>query len=948
MTFLGRFRSKQLRRIGLFLSLPVFAFVLIQADWLHRWDLLIYDWFLAAWSREPADDIVIVAIDEQSLRDLGRWPWSRHLHARLVRKLSAAGVKGIALDIVFAEPDMNDPAADIELTAALTASGRVVLPVFPEQNRAGGQLMETLPIPALAKAAASIGHVDVELDSDGIVRGAYLKAGLGSPYWPTLALALLETVDPGAWQVLPGQRPAQTHASSPYVWRRDYRVLVPFAGPPGHFRHYSYGAVLNDTVSTMLFRNKYVLVGATASGMDDALPTPVSGSARLMSGVEFNANVLDSLQRGLTIQPMGSTGTLVLTEALVLLSLVLYAVFPPRWTPPLAGLGVLATLIGSVVLLHEFHCWFPPAAALLVQGLSYPLWGWERLLHAIRSLFEKEELARATLRSIGDAVIVTDPEGVVQYLNPVAESMLGGSSIAMRGQPLGTIVRVTEDRDRQSPVDWVALCLEKAQSIVLSEPNTLVNRADLEYAVRVSIAPMWDPQGRISGVVVALGDITEKRRMTERMAFQATHDALTNLPNQGLLQDRLGHAIARAGRDDHNLAVLYIGLDHFKKVNESLGRTAGDTLLREVVARLLVQGRKEDTLARVGGDEFVYLLEGVRQVEKVADLARRILQVLESPFRVVGHECFITASVGISLFPKDGKEAENLLKSAETAMYRAKDKGRDNFQIYAHDMHVRALERLKLEQYLRYAMARQELELYYQPQVDLTEHRIVGVEALLRWRHPERGLVSPMEFVPLAEETGLIETIGEWALRAACQQAKVWQCQGLPALRVAVNMSPRQFLRSDMADIVARILFETGLEPQHLELEITESLLMKDVESGIATMHALKAIGVRLSIDDFGTGYSSLNYLKQFPIDQLKIDKSFLRGIETNRDDLAITLAVISMAHGMGLTVIAEGVENEMQLAFLRANRCDEIQGYHISRPVPAHEISALLQKDLS
>ena len=372
------------------------------------------------------------------------------------------------------------------------------------------------------------------------------------------------------------------------------------------------------------------------------------------------------------------------------------------------------------------------------------------------------------------------------------------------------------------------------------------------------------------------------------------------------------------------------------------------TVLREVVARLLVQGRKEDTLARVGGDEFVYLLEGFRQVEKVADLARRILQVLESPFRVVGHECFITASVGISLFPKDGKEAESLLKSAETAMYRAKDKGRDNFQIYAHDMHVRALERLKLEQYLRYALARQELELYYQPQVDLMEHRIVGVEALLRWQHPERGLVSPMEFVPLAEETGLIETIGEWALRAACQQAKVWQCQGLPALRVAVNMSPRQFLRSDMADIVARILFETGLEPQHLELEITESLLMKDVESGIATMHALKAIGVRLSIDDFGTGYSSLNYLKQFPIDQLKIDKSFLRGIETNRDDLAITLAVISMAHGMGLTVIAEGVENEMQLAFLRANRCDEIQGYHISRPVPAHEISALLQKDFS
>jgi EAL domain-containing protein (putative c-di-GMP-specific phosphodiesterase class I) len=277
-------------------------------------------------------------------------------------------------------------------------------------------------------------------------------------------------------------------------------------------------------------------------------------------------------------------------------------------------------------------------------------------------------------------------------------------------------------------------------------------------------------------------------------------------------------------------------------------------------------------------------------------------------------------------------------------MYRAKDKGRDLVQFYGRDMHVRALERLTLEQSLRYALERQELELHYQPQMELHQGRIIGVEALLRWRHPQRGLVSPMEFVPMAEETGLIETIGEWVLRTACEQAQAWRCEGLPPLRMAVNLSPRQFLRPGMADLVGRILQETELEPGYLDLEITESLLMKDVEGNIVTLHALKAMGVRLSIDDFGTGYSSLNYLKRFPIDQLKIDKSFVEDVITNQDGTAITLAVIAMAHSMRLKVIAEGVENEAQLAFLQQNKCDEMQGYYLSHPVPPRQITALLK----
>lgn len=942
-----RSRAGWLGKIGLLLALTMTALVLVHTNGLYRWDWLFYDWNLAAWSRAPADDIIIVAIDEQSLREIGRWPWSRRTHAKLIRTLGAGGAKAIALDIAFAEPDAADPMADAELAAALASNGRVVLPVLNEQNRQGGQLLETLPIPALAATVAGLGHVDVELDPDNIARGVYLKAGLGSPHWPTLALALLELTDPATQRALLGQRAAASDSSSPYVWRRDYRILIPFAGPPGHFRHVSYRDVLRGTVSPAIFRNQFVLIGATATGLGDALPTPVSGLARPMSGVEFNANVLDALRQGLTIRPLPTGWSLLLTGMFVLLPLTLYAVCPPRWTLPLAGLALLLTLAGSFALLHGAHCWFPPAAALLVQGLSYPLWSWQRLLRLVRSLFDQEERAQVTLASIGDAVITTDAKGVVRYLNPVAESLLGGAAAAPRGQPLSVLFQVADEHDHYTNVDLVASCLEQGQQIKLPEPGILVNRIGQRYAIRASATPLRDLEGRISGVVLAFSDITETRRLTEQMMYQATHDALTHLPNLDLLRDRLQQAIARARRAGHSLALLFVDLDQFKKINESLGHTAGDALLRAVAARLLDCGRKEDTIARVGGDEFICVLEGLRQEERVVDFARKLLKILESPFQIKDHECFVTASIGVCLFPRDGEDAETLLKNADIAMYRAKENGRDNIQFYARDIHVRTLERLTMEQELHRALERQELELYYQPQMDLRQNRIVGVEALLRWRHSQRGMVSPLDFVPLAEETGLIETIGEWALRTACQQAKAWQRQGLPALRMAVNMSSRQFLRPSVTNMVTRILRETALEPRYLDLEITESLLIKDVTGSIAIMHALKAVGVKLSIDDFGTGYSSLSYLKQFPIDQLKIDKSFLHEIATSEEDAAITLAIIAMAHSMRLTVIAEGVEDETQLAFLRANQCDEIQGYYLSRPVPSHEIPALLNKSL-
>ncbi len=934
----GLFRSylgwSEKMGLALVLAMLALALALSYAGGLSRWDLLFYDWNLAYQSRPPAEDIAIVAIDEQSLRELGRWPWSRRVHADLVRTLTAAGAKAVALDIVFAEPDAADPTADQDLAAALVDNGRVVLPVLNEQVRLNGQLIETLPIPALAAAAAGLGHVDVELDPDGIVRSVYLKAGLGEPHWSTLALALLEMVDPAGGQALPGQRPPTTGSSSSHAWQRDYHVLIPFAGPPGHFRRVSYADALRGNFAPSTFRDKFVLVGITAAGMGDMLPTPASGQVS-MPGVEFNANVLDAVRQRLTIQPLSQHWSLPLTGMLVVLPLLLYAACPPRWTLLLAGSALLLTLVVSFLLLYVLHRWFPPAAALLIQGLSYPLWSWRRLQQSARALFAEKERTQVTLHSIGDAVIATDLRGVVDYLNPTAESMLGCTLATARGQPLGAIFRLDDDSDHRSPLDLVALCLEQNQLLQLPENGTLVNREGREYAVRASAAPIRDQQGHVRGVVVAFSDTTQARQMTDRMAYQATHDALTQLPNRYLFQDRLNRAIAHARRTHQSFAVLFVDLDHFKKVNDGLGHSAGDVLLRAAAARLLNCGRQEDTIARLGGDEFVIVLENLLQEERAAMLARKVLDALAPPFQIESHECFITASIGISVFPKDGEDAETLLKNADTAMYRAKDKGRDLVQFYGRDMHVRALERLTLEQHLRHALERQELELHYQPQMELRRGRIIGVEALLRWRHPQRGLVSPTEFVPLAEETGLIESIGEWVLRTACEQAQAWRCEGLPPLRMAVNLSPRQFLRPGMADLVGRILQETELEPGYLDLEITESLLMKDVEGNIVTLHALKAMGVRLSIDDFGTGYSSLNYLKRFPIDQLKIDKSFVEDVITNQDGTAITLAVIAMAHSMRLKVIAEGVENEAQLAFLQQNKCDEMQGYYLSHPVP-------------
>ena len=434
------------------------------------------------------------------------------------------------------------------------------------------------------------------------------------------------------------------------------------------------------------------------------------------------------------------------------------------------------------------------------------------------------------------------------------------------------------------------------------------------------------------------------QRKQAHLSYLAYHDPLTGLPNRQSLSERLQQACSRAQCNGGMVAMLFLDLDRFKLINDTFGHAAGDRLLKSVADRLAACVRGADTVARLGGDEFTVVLEDIVHGRDAATVAQKILDALAQPFSLAQQEVFISASIGIALYPSDDNGIDSLFKKTDAAMYHAKERGRNNYQFYSAEMNASLARKLHMENSLRRALEREELRLHYQPQVDTVSGRIIGMEALLRWQHPEMGLVPPAQFIPLAEETGLIVPIGECTLRSACLQTRRWHERGFGPLRVAVNLSAYQFKQKDFPHTVARILDETGLDPGCLELELTESTVMDDVDQAIEILHALNAMGVYLSIDDFGTGYSSLSYLKRLPIDALKIDRSFVRDIGADSDDAAIVTAIIAMARSLKLKVIAEGVETREQFAFLRKCRCDAMQGYYFSRPVPPEEFAQLLQ----
>lgn len=567
-----------------------------------------------------------------------------------------------------------------------------------------------------------------------------------------------------------------------------------------------------------------------------------------------------------------------------------------------------------------------------------------RRVHTESSLSDSEERTRIILETAAESIVTFLEDGTIESFNLAAERTFGYPAREIVGQNLRLILPSEfTDADDATVLEHLGHEVIDNSSENRTRPNELFarHRDGNLFPVAFSLADVAY-QGRRLFVGV-LRDNRERRQLEERLTHQATHDYLTGLPNRILLEDRLSQAIESAKRRNEMLALYFIDLDRFKVVNDSLGHEFGDRLLCEFASRLQEKCRDSDTVARLGGDEFVWLATGLRSEADAYVPANHVLDRTTEPFLLGDQEFIVSASIGISVFPRDGLDAQTLLRCADAAMYVAKASGKNTFSVYSSEIGEKAARRLELENRLRKAIQNEELCLYYQPQVSVMDGAIRGVEALVRWEDPEFGLVQPNDFIPLAEETGLIVPLGVWVLEEACRQAMRWRNAGLTNLRMAVNVSPRQFEQFDLFEFVGKVLEQTGLDPKFLELELTEQCVMADVEVNTDKLKALKSLGLGISIDDFGTGQSSLAYLQRFSIDVIKIDRCFVMDMAQNDGDLALVRTIITLARSLGLRTVAEGVETEEQLSLLKREGCDEIQGYLLSRPLPPSEIEPLL-----
>jgi diguanylate cyclase (GGDEF)-like protein len=535
------------------------------------------------------------------------------------------------------------------------------------------------------------------------------------------------------------------------------------------------------------------------------------------------------------------------------------------------------------------------------------------------------DYVEAIIESIADAMLVLDSAGNIERANAAARAMLGGDGTAQLGDLLAAVNR---DPHGGHPVE-ATIAVQGGETIPVEVSRSLL----LE-------------NGRTIGSVLLIRDIRERKRAEERLHYMASYDELTGLPNRSLFSDRFAQTLAVAKRSGREAGCIFIDLDRFKAVNDTYGHGIGDKLLQGVAQRLQGCVRSVDTVGRLSGDEFAIAMSNLAKADDANLVARKVVSALAHPFDLDGYQTYMTASLGIALYPSDGEDAEVLLRNADMAMFRAKEQGRNAYQFYLPEMNERAAERLQMETQLRVALELGEFLLHYQPKANMASGEISGFEALLRWQHPERGMVSPLEFISILEDTGLIVAVGEWVLRTACAQIGHWQAQGMPPRPVAVNLSARQFQDKNLGLVIAAIIADSGIDPGLLEIELTESMLMNNAEEATRTLNEINAGGVRLAMDDFGTGYSSLAYLRRFPLDVLKIDRAFIRNVATDPDDAAIVLAMISLAHSMKLEVVAEGVETEAQMSFLRMHGCDEIQGYYFARPMPAAECTRALAEN--
>jgi len=795
------------------------ATFLLGYDGLQRIDHLFYDAIVKIERRPANDEVVIVAIDEESLRQLGRWPWPRSTHAKVIDRLTGYGVSAIGIDILFSERDINNLDADSLLASAIEASNRVTLVVGPEGGESDRHelVSEVLPLPEFAIGASLLSHIDTEVDIDGICRRVYLRAGLGNPHWPAMGLALFQIAHPD--RPLPETGADNAKVVSGAGWLRDSPVLISYAGPPGHIKRVSYVNVLNDLVPAEQLKDKIVLIGTTAIGLGDNLATPLSSIHTLMPGVEVNANLLASILDEKLMYEGSADWQITFTLLSTFFLLLWLLLIPGRLSLTGLFLSATTTVAVSIGLLNLLRIWVPPTAPLFLQFALYIVWNW--------------------------------------------------------------------------------LDLGK--------------------------------QNRLS------------RLLRSEIHSQARRDRITGLPNQHLLRERMLELLDEKSTSAF-FSLLIVNIGKHRTVLDVAGSKGIRSLLKQTSRRLDSAVQNEHEIYRLDGVEFAVLLTGVSSIDAIKSIADRLTQSLLRPFTISEYRFTLSPSIGVVRSPKDGKNVSDLIDNAYAAMHKAREDSNQRVFLFSTQIGEDLSAHAQIHQELRQESWRDHLTCMYQPQLSTSTGQLVGVETLVRWHHPTLGTISPALFIPLAEREGLISPIGTWVLNEACKQGMRWQKNFSWKIRIAVNVSANQLNSHDIISTIKHALVASGIPPHYLELELTESALIDDKKATLTRLNTIKKLGVELAIDDFGTGYSSLAYLKEFPMNRIKIDQSFIQDLHESSESVAIAQSIIAMASELKMEVIAEGVEVPEHLEILKRLGCDEVQGYLLGKPMTASELERTIQ----
>ncbi|MGE0285788.1 MAG: EAL domain-containing protein [Bradyrhizobium sp.] len=854
-----------------------------------------------AWQSRPATgNVAVIAIDAPSIEQVGIWPWRRRLHAQLLQRLDAAGINDVAFDVDFSTP--SDGASDRDFIDALRgAGGSTVLPAF-KQRGADGATYFNRPLP-LFRNHAWTAVVNVAVEPDGLVRCYSFGQKLDAEFLPSMGAVLAGHFD----------------ANSP-------KFLIDFSIRSNTIPQVSFIDVLRGDEATLnRLKGKKVIIGGTALELGDRFSVPNGG---IIAGPVLQALAADSILQGRVLR---WTSTAVTAAGLALLALVMMLTWR-RFSAGKRTAALIATALIVETIGFVLQAYYPIVLDTALFHIAITAYIVAIALDEInfRSLLGRiaENRFQRIAMSLGDGLICTDSDFLITVWNNGATAMFGYRAEEMIGKAFATIFADGSE----------ALSINEAARRSLGAVSEFVGRRNNGevFTVEASFSGWQGAEGYQYGAV--LRDISLRKREAERMRYLAEHDTLTGLANRYTLDSRLSDMIARAEAGKGELALLVVGLDGFQRINDTLGHANGDRVLCAVAERLRLHVSRNAVVARLSGDEFALAFCCTEMNESVAAIAERIRRAFDEPVLAASRPYRVKVSIGAAAYPDGGRTTDELLSNAHIAFYRAKAIKRGGFIAFENSIRQELERRLELEHELVHAAERGEFELFYQPQVHLGDHRLIGAEALIRWRHPVRGLISPGEFMPVVNASGVSDRIANWVLQTACRQARAWELAGYP-LRVGINLSPSQLQSGDLARSVAEILAETGVTPSLIELEVTEDILLTDEQRVLDLFQCIQKLGVHLVFDDFGTGYASLSYLQKFPLDGLKIDRSFVHEVLTDPDDAAIVSSTIGLSKQLGLSVIAEGIENRATADFLVAMGCEEGQGYHFGKPMPVAKL---------